>query len=345
MKYLFQIILLLSSTFSFSQTLSTSFVAKAKYSNKQVVWYEYEYWLDGSKLSDRNNSDKFNDILFKRVGNKYYRAQVEGAYNVKDWGVKDEFEKGNVDENSRHIQEMLDYFPEGYTASIYVPTGSYHFSKTIQIRRRPYHIFGDNGTIFSSYNSRLNFPAGIEGIVILREGQSIQETIIERLCIVAEAKTQLVDGIAVRSRVKIRDCTVKGFANNGIGIFANMEEGNDASGSVIEGCHSLENGNDGFFGGRVDGNAILFINCDARDNGRFGFNDDSFLGNNFISCMAHYNKGGDYYVRDRGNAKSMFIACYSEGGNKISRLAPKSTVVGGIWGTGYTKDDGKTILY
>jgi hypothetical protein len=346
MKYFFSIVLLFIFSTSFSQTLSTSFVAKAKYSNKQVVWYEYEYWLDGSKLSNEKNKNKFNDILFKKVGNKYYKAQVEGAFNVKDWGVKDEFEKGNPVENSKAIQAMIDYFPEGYTASIYIPTGSYHFSNTIVLNRRPFHLFGDNGTIFSSYGTKLYFPSGTNGFFIERRGMSIQETILERLCIVAKGKEKSIgDGIAIRGRVKIRDCTIKGFGNNGIGIFANMEEGNDASGSLIEGCHSLENGNDGYFIGRVDGNAVSIIACDARDNGRYGFNDDSFLGNNFISCMAHYNKAGDFYVRDKGNARSLFQACYSEGGNKVSELSGRSTVVGGIWGTGYTKDGGKTVLY
>lgn len=165
---------------------------------------------------------------------------------------------------------------------------------------------------------------------------------MERLCIVAAGKSkELCDGIAIRARITLRDITVKGFTNNGIGVWANMPEGNDASGSLIEKCHSLENVNDGFFLGRTDGNAITVIACDARDNGRYGFNDDSFLGNNFISCMAHYNKKGDYFVRDWGNARSLFIGCYSEGGNAVSQLGPHSTVIGGIWGTPYRLGDKK----
>lgn len=117
-----------------------------------------------------------------------------------------------------------------------------------------------------------------------------------------------------------------------------MEEGGDASGSSIEYCHSLENGHDGYFAGRADANAITFIGCDARDNGRYGFNEDSFLGNNFFSCMAHYNKAGDYFVRDLNNARSLFAGCYSEGGNIPSRLSRNSTIVGGIWGTPYTQN-------
>ena len=70
MKYFFSVLFFAFFMSAFSQTLTTSFIAKAKYSNKQVVWYEYDYWLDGSKLSDAKNKNRFNDILFKNVGNK-----------------------------------------------------------------------------------------------------------------------------------------------------------------------------------------------------------------------------------------------------------------------------------
>lgn len=322
------------------------FSAKAKYSNKQVTWYEYPYWLDGSLLSSPKNKDKFNDILFKKVGNRYYKAQVEGFFNVEDWGLKKDFEQGGAPvDNSALLQGMIDYFPVGYTASIYIPTGTYMFNKSITIDRRPVHIFGDNGTVFSPFSTKLLFAAGQTGFLISRSGTSIQETIMERLLIVSAGKTKaMCDGIAIRARITLRDITVKGFSNNGIGIWANMEEGNDASGSLIEKCHSMENGNDGFFLGHTDGNSITTIACDARDNGRYGFNDDSFLGNTFISCMAHYNKQGDYYLRDKANARSTFIACYSEGGNKTSQFSQNTKVIGGIWGTGYTLN-GKDVLH
>jgi len=187
------------------------------------------------------------------------------------------------------------------------------------------------------------FQDGTEALHILRT-KGIQEAIIERICFVSTGKTKgLHDGLVIRGRVTLRDVTIKGFSHNGIGIFSNIEEGNDASGSLLEKVHVLECGVDGFFIGHVDGNALTVIGCDARDNGRYGFNDDSFLGNNFLSCMAHYNKGGDFYVRDKANARSLFQGCYSEGGNKTSQLGPLSTVVGGIWGTGYSKD-GKKVL-
>lgn len=336
-------LIMLFNHFSLAQKESSSFTAKAKYSNKQVVWYEYAYWLDGTLLGDKKNNDKFNDILFKKVGNKYYKAQIEGAFNAKDWGIKDEYEKGNPKENSIRIQEMLDYFPLGYTASIYIPTGQYYFSNTIIIDARPVRLFGDNGTPFTPYGTRLHFSKETIGIAILRNAANYQETIIENLCLYGgNNKKEWMDGIMMRGRCTLRNISVKGFYN-GIEGYGAMEEKNDISGSLIEKCYAAENTNDGFFLGRTDGSSITITACDARDNGRYGYNDDSFLGNNFISCMAHYNKAGDYFVRDKANARSMFLACYSEGGNKVSQLGPLSTIVGGIWGTGYSKD-GKTVL-
>ncbi|CAN5919411.1 hypothetical protein BH24BAC1_BH24BAC1_35550 [soil metagenome] len=322
--------------------LPTSFVAKAKHSNKQVVWYEYPFWLDGTLLSDPKNKDKFNDILYKRVGSKYYKAQVEGAFNALDWGVKRDYEGGT--DNSPFLQAMFDYFPQGYTASVYIPTGNYHFKTGLVLEGKPIHLFGDNGTIFSPYSTKLFFPANETGIYVGRQVSNAQEIIIENLCLIGGGGTMERDGISLRGRFTLRGITTKGFPHHGISVWANMAEGNDASGSLIEKCHSLENGKDGFFLGRTDANSITVIACDTRDNGRYGFNEDSFLGNNYISCMAHYNKAGDYFVRDKANNRSSFISCYSEGGNKVSQLGPKSTVVGGVWGTGYSLN-GKDVLY
>lgn len=249
------------------------------------------------------------------------------------------------EQNSLAIEAILAAIPEGHSKSIYIPTGDYYFARMIHIYRRPIYLHGDNGSAWSK-GTRFFFPYNTDGIFIDRAGQSIQETIIKRIFLQsAGGDGSNGSGIRTNSRVKIYDVTCKNFSRNGFDIWANMEEGGDASGSLLSGCHALENKLDGFFAGRVDANVITFFNCDARDNGRMGFLDDSFLGNNYISCMAHYNKGGDFWVRDWGNARSGFQFCYTEGGNVISSLGPKSTVVGGLWGSGYNKNDGKGIIY
>ncbi len=79
MKYYFSVLFLFFFICSFSQKLTNSFVEKAKFSNKQVVWYEYDYWLDGSKLSDAKNKNKFNDILLQSAHPKKHKS---GWYNA-----------------------------------------------------------------------------------------------------------------------------------------------------------------------------------------------------------------------------------------------------------------------
>jgi hypothetical protein len=263
------------------------------------------------------------------------------AINIRDKGVSPE---NTGKQNSDAIDVFINSFPEGSTPSVYIPAGDYHFARTIKLYRRPFRIFGDNGTIWGN-STKLYFAPGQIGILVQRGGVSIQETIIERLCIIMNNSIKgQFDGIGIQSRCKIRDVTVKGSPWNGFGIWANTEEGNDASATIFLSCHSLENDYDGFFAGRVDANAISFINCDARDNGRYGFNDDSFLGNYFFGCMAHNNKSGHYYVRDKGNARSSFIACYAESDGPPNDFSPLTTVVGGFLANGYNKHDGKGVI-
>lgn len=248
------------------------------------------------------------------------------------------------EQNSVAIENYINSLPTGAGNSIYIPTGDYYFSRSIQLNGKPVHLFGDNGTMWGK-GTRLFFPDGQDGILVNRI-DGYQETIIENICIIAQGKSvPWKSGVRSTGRITLRGVYVKGFSHNGIDIWASIEgEGTDASGSYIEKCFSAENGNDGFFAGRTDANAITYIGSDARDNGRFGFNDDSFLGNTYISCMNHYNKQGDFYVRDKGNARSTFIGCYTEGGNQPSQLGPLSFVGGGLWGSGYSKD-GTTIIY
>jgi hypothetical protein len=235
------------------------------------------------------------------------------------------------EQNSNAIDALINS-----SNSIHIPAGEYHFARTIHLRDRAIKITGDNGTIFSPYATRLIFPDGVTGIKFSRG--TYQEPIIQDLCLIAKGKTVVSNASGIQSdgRIRIIRCTAKGFYWNGFDLWGNMEgTSTDVSGSYLEGCHALENRQDGFFAGRTDGNAVVFIACDARDNGRHGFNDDSFLGNNYFGCMAHYNAGGDFDVRDWNNTRTVLVGCYSEGGNTPSQLGERTTVIGGTWGSSY----------
>lgn len=280
-------------------------------------------------------------IYYSYVRVKEPAMVTANGYNVLDYGISP---ANGPEVNSLAWESFLTLIPEQATPSIYFPFGEYRFARPLLLYKRPVFLHGDNGTIFGN-STKLFFPYNSDGIKIDRAGASIQETIIEKICLIgAGGDGSKGNGIYTNSRIKLRDVTTGRFSQNGVLIYANINEGGEASGSIVESCHSLENGHDGFFAGRVDANAITFINCDARDNGRYGFNDDSFLGNYYISNMAHNNKAGHYYVRDKGNARSSFISCYGEMGSPVNQFSPKTTVSGGFLANGYTLD-GTNIIY
>lgn len=242
------------------------------------------------------------------------------------------------EQNSLAIEKIINSLPVGAAKSIHIPSGNYHFARAILIRDRPIHLTGDNGTIWGN-GTRFYFPKECAGILAAAHGM-----IIENISLFGGGNTvEWMDGILIRAITILRGVYVKGFYN-GIEASCNIEsEGTNCSGMLVEQCFAAENTNNGFHFQGTDANAITVIACDARDNGGFGFLDKSFLGNNFLSCMAHYNAKGDFQVSDWLNAQSLFMGCYSEGGSPTSKLGTHSTVIGGIWGSPYTIGEDQTL--
>lgn len=245
--------------------------------------------------------------------------------------------KYSPETNSKNINDYISSLPEGSAISLYVPAGEYHMSREIRFEGRPIHFFGDNGTVWGN-GTRFYFPKESMGIVILRTGSkksgTYQEGIIENIALIGSGNTnEWMDGVVIRGRVTLRGVYIKGFYH-GIGISCNINEGNDCSGSYIEKCFMAENTNSGFYVQGTDANAMTILSCDSRDNGAWGFYDASFLGNNFIACMAHNNKLGHFGVRDKSNARVALIACYGESGVPPNDLSKMTTVVGGFLANG-----------
>jgi hypothetical protein len=258
------------------------------------------------------------------------------AINVQNYGVK----PGNDPKaNSKAFKEFLAGFRDNFIPSIYIPAGNYNFSETIELAKSV-HLFGDGGSIFNISGTRLHFPQATTGIRVRST-----ETTIERIGLFGNRNIKgQYFGIYASAHVVLKQVAVKGFADNGFLIYGNLEEGTDVSSSYLEHCQAAENGADGLFIGKVDGNACTVIGFDARDNDRYGIQDDSFLGNYFFACMCHNNKKGHYYVRDKNNARSTFVACYAESDGPPNDFSPLTTVVGGFLANGYDKHDGKGVI-
>lgn len=343
--------------------------ANAKFGFGRHTFCEFPTWLDGSPLSDSRNANKFDDVLFKKktINGKpvYYKRYIEAqpsqhqaemCYSVRDWGVDPANDGGT---NHKRFQGIINYVPQGYSLPLFVPGGRYNISRFLMFDGKPFHICGVHGGIThpgGTIGSRLIFPGDTTGIYFDRKASNHQDAIIKDIAVEASGNQSVpwCSGINARARVRIIRCSAKNFSHNGIDIWANLEgEGTDASQSQVINCEAAENGNCGFFAGRMDASMITFQSCDARDNGKYGFFDDSFLGNRWRDCMAHYNgmkaapgQGGDFAIRDWQNARAIFDGCYTEEGNpNPSQLGYKSRVIGGMWGTGYRIMDEPFLRY
>jgi hypothetical protein len=78
-----------------------------------------------------------------------------------------------------------------------------------------------------------------------------------------------------------------------------------------------------------DANQCGVYHVDVRDCGGAGFYDNSFLGNQFFSCMTHSNKGGSYKAID-GNNRTGFYGCYAENDQPPVYLAGAACWFGGL---------------
>jgi hypothetical protein len=254
-----------------------------------------------------------------------------GAVNANNNGV---LPVNTPEQNSAAIKKLY-----ADNNAVYIPAGTYYFSETIQ-PNKTFSLIGDPGSYFNTAGTRLHFPAAKHGIRVTHA-----ESVLQNLVLFGNKSIKgQYFGVYSSAHVSAYGVYTKGWADNGWLIYGNLEEGTDISGSLLVSCGAAENGADGLFVGKVDGNGCTIIDFDARDNARYGIQDDGFLGNYFIGCMAHNNTKGHYYVRDKNNARSTFIACYAESDGPPNDFSPLTTVVGGFLANGYDKHDGKGVI-
>ncbi len=90
---------------------------------------------------------------------------------------------------------------------------------------------------------------------------------------------------------------------------------------------------DGFHTSGGDANVGTAIGCDATQNGGWGINDNSFLGNTWIGCHTSQNGAGPFTCV-QANARSVFLGCYSESNQTPSLINSPSQVYGGLHAAG-----------
>lgn len=275
-------------------------------------------------------------------------SMITGApVNVLDFGAVGNFNGSTGTDNLAAFQAALASFstaynapPYSYAGELVVPPGKYYFSGTWNIDRQV-RVVGQASPDGNAIGDvQLIFADNINGIVIQSyltssSGTDAGGTSIENLSVICH-RTSGTDGsgIFLKARARLRNVLVYNFRDNGIHIEA-TESSSTGNANLwqIDSCRSIGNSLDGLYVDGADVNAGVAIRLDCSDNGRWGINDSSFLGNTYVACHAQGNTSGAYKT-DNLNAQSVFLGCYSEPGQPASSFSTPTVVIGGLHGAG-----------
>lgn len=236
--------------------------------------------------------------------------------------------------------------------TLILPPGTIYFATARSIERN-LHIRGGNGPDGNSFGAtRLAFAANTNGLIVQRyntgtTGKGGDGTIIENVSVVTKSYAQsgsaiptgTGSGIWLRARATIRNCTTAGFAEYGVKIIASAGAGGVDEGNAncwkVENLRTIQNRLAGLYVDGADANAGLAFAVDSSSNLGQGIYDSSFLGNTFVGCHTAANTLAPYKT-DNINARSVFVGCYTEGGQPVSEVISPSIFLGGANDFGVT---------
>jgi pectate lyase-like protein len=271
---------------------------------------------------------------------------TRGFLSVRDFGAKGD---GVADDLPAFNAAIASMSPsEAKSGNILlVPFGVYRLSDTLHITRQMI-LQGVSGSGWYP-GTTLLFDPGVTGIVVDRfntssDGGQGDWSVIRDIAIKAKSQAGTAHGIWLKARALIEDCYVSGFSGNGIEINASTSytPKTNANNWEIHNCRIDKNGGHGVHVKGADTNAGRAFGVDSSNNGGWGFYDESFLGNTYIGCHAQANGLGGYSATNP-NARSVFVGCYTEGGQPPNVINSPSLILGGMMGTkgtGYYLIDG-----
>lgn len=229
--------------------------------------------------------------------------------------------------------------------AIYVPSGTYHVSGAIEIKRRV-RIYGDGSSMAnSSEASRIIFPANSHGFIIhsyntigsgmespattqgggsILYGLQIEGTMIG---------STSGHGVWLRAMATIEQCKILQWAGDGIHIVAGARakgiQAGNANGWSVHNVRINNCTGNGMYLAGADVNAGVGYQVQCSSIGQWGIYDDSFLGNTYVGCMTEVcgrlsqvsHAGERYYCIDPAKA-----------GNATPGADPKVWVSIGIGG-------------
>ena len=223
---------------------------------------------------------------------------------------------------------------------INLPKGLLYLNGTLTLAAGVHFVGHGAGQQGANWATSFKFPVNTKGILVQKANTGPNQnggdgSILEGIFIQGSGTTTTAHGIDMQARMVLRNCAIYGFGGNGINIVADSGVRTNANNWVIENCTSLVNGGHGLYVSGADSNAGYCHMLDASNNGGWGIYDNSFLGNTYIACHTASNVAGPYQSIG-ANARSIFIGCYSEGGQPPSNIILTSFAMGGLHGAGFT---------
>jgi hypothetical protein len=298
------------------------------------------YWYDPA---DTTSADNSGTIIVATDGARW-KLQRSSWVSVKQFGAKGD---GVTDDTSAFLNAI------GAVSHLWVPGSKYIISQCLNIKKC-ITIEGESGTNDAVYPSYLEFPNNTVGLFLHSTDTNADSTghnpavvasttgaggsIIRNLWILhnggagVAVNDAISHGIWVKCKALIEDCTIAGFAGNGIHVVAGALNADpffhgNANNFHIARCR-LSHNYHGLYVDGEDANAgeILHISC-GNNNG-WGIWDSSFLGNHYTQPHTENNALGSYYT-DNVNAHSHFSNPYSESGHVAEQFGPNTTVTNG----------------
>ena len=271
--------------------------------------------------------------------NLQLEQNLKSPYNPMAWGAVGD----GVTDDYPSFKAVYDFLPST-GGTILIPTttaNAWYIGQTLDIRKKV-RITGQVSHAFADgFGTELLFPADTAGIVFNAQNTSLYTTVaedpnlpgafgsvIEFLRLKGGGGTANVDGLVFRTKVHANKVQARNFARHGIRIHAAIGAGGDiegnANGWVLNDCHGILNGVDGLYVDGADANVGVATKVYCQSNGRYGFYDDSLIGNTYIGCDTVANATAPAYIE----APSTIIGAWEDGGGE-SYLGVQVTSHGG----------------
>ena len=210
-----------------------------KNTGENVNYREVTTWYNGTPMTDA----KVDGIIYKKIGNKYYQKQYEGAINVKWFGAKGD----GVTDDTIAIQKSIDSVAES-GGTVIIPKGNYKRSILRITNKKNFNFIGNGAThLLLDSNASIMLEGVCENITI--EGHTIignaDATNVEDVGSGLNSLGQPINrqsGIANNSGQTLKNIRIlnNNIYNVAIGISVNSDLSGVLDGIVIEGNH-IEN--------------------------------------------------------------------------------------------------------